>query len=195
MSASPLAGRHWKLGWLSICQNSYGLTRHPTADTLAPTRQELPVPQVAPSMVEPASQHEQTQDEVGLAGGSFVGRHREMAALKSALDIARRGRVQFVMLAGEPGIGKTRIAREFTGSLHKRIKPTSSAAPSYPDGLTKREVDVIRLVAVSKTDREIAEELVIGVRTVQSHVSSILSKLGSANRTEAANYASRAGLT
>ena len=44
--------------------------------------------------------------------GSFVGRQREMAELLAALDDALSGRGRLVMLVGEPGIGKTRIAQE-----------------------------------------------------------------------------------
>lgn len=43
-----------------------------------------------------------------------MGRHREMSALQAALDDARSGRGQIVMLVGEPGISKTSPAREFT---------------------------------------------------------------------------------
>ena len=67
-------------------------------------------------------------------------------------------------------------------------------APAFPDGLTQREVEVIRLVAAGRTDREIAEELVIGFRTASTHVANILNKTGSANRAEAASYATRHGL-
>ena len=66
--------------------------------------------------------------------------------------------------------------------------------PAYPDGLTQREVEVIRLVAAGKTDREIAEELIISVNTVGNHVRSILNKTGASNRTEAAAYAALRGL-
>jgi NarL family two-component system response regulator LiaR len=51
------------------------------------------------------------------------------------------------------------------------------------------------LVAAGKTDREIAEELFIALRTVTTHVGNILNKIGAANRTEAASYATRQGLT
>ena len=44
----------------------------------------------------------------------FVGRQREMAALRAALEHAQSGQGQLVMLVGEPGIGKTTIAKEFT---------------------------------------------------------------------------------
>ena len=46
------------------------------------------------------------------AGGIFVGRQREMAELTAALDDAMSGQGRIVMLAGEPGIGKTRTAQE-----------------------------------------------------------------------------------
>ena len=65
---------------------------------------------------------------------------------------------------------------------------------SYPDGLSEREVEVLRLVALGKTNSQIADELVISVNTVQRHVGNILTKTGQANRTQAASYAHRAGI-
>ena len=69
------------------------------------------------------------------------------------------------------------------------------AAPAYPGGLSQREVEVLRLVAAGKTDREIAEELIISFRTVGNHVRNILNKTNTINRTEAATYAAHQGLT
>lgn len=66
--------------------------------------------------------------------------------------------------------------------------------PDYPDGLSHREIEVLRLVAAGKTNQQIAEELVITMSTVANHVANILSKTGSANRAGAATYASRQGL-
>ena len=73
--------------------------------------------------------------------------------------------------------------------------PDASAAKAVAEaGLTQREVDVLRLVAVGKSNREIADNLVISLRTVAHHVTSILNKANVSNRTEAAVYAARLGL-
>jgi DNA-binding NarL/FixJ family response regulator len=64
-----------------------------------------------------------------------------------------------------------------------------------PDGLSPREIEVLRLIAAGKSNPQIADELVISLNTVQRHVSNILAKTGLANRTEAASFATRNGLT
>jgi DNA-binding CsgD family transcriptional regulator len=63
--------------------------------------------------------------------------------------------------------------------------------PAYPDGLTGREVEVLRLIAAGRSNREIAEELTISLKTVARHISNIFTKTRAANRTEAAAYAAR----
>ncbi len=60
--------------------------------------------------------------------------------------------------------------------------------------LTPREVEVLRLIAVGITDKEIADRLEISVLTVRKHVASIRKKMGAASRTEAAVVALREGL-
>jgi NarL family two-component system response regulator LiaR len=70
----------------------------------------------------------------------------------------------------------------------------SSDLPPTEEPLTKREVEVLQLVAQGLPNREIAETLVISERTVRTHVSNILAKLHLANRTQAALYALREGL-
>jgi DNA-binding NarL/FixJ family response regulator len=61
----------------------------------------------------------------------------------------------------------------------------------YPDGLSARELEVLRLISEGITNQAIATELYISEKTVNSHVSSILAKTGCANRAEAASYAVR----
>jgi DNA-binding CsgD family transcriptional regulator len=69
----------------------------------------------------------------------------------------------------------------------------SQARISEPDrmGLTVRELDVLRLVAAGRSNREIADELFISVKTASVHVSNILGKLGVTSRGEAAATAHR----
>ncbi len=73
-------------------------------------------------------------------------------------------------------------------------QPQRRAALTYPGGLTKREVEVLRLIAGGRSNQEIADELVISLNTVFRHVSNIFDKTGVANRAEAAAYATRHGL-
>jgi DNA-binding NarL/FixJ family response regulator/Tfp pilus assembly protein PilF len=61
--------------------------------------------------------------------------------------------------------------------------------PAYPAGLTAREVDVLRLLAQGLTYAQIAERLVVSWRTVNSHLTSIYSKLGVTSRSEATHFA------
>ena len=68
------------------------------------------------------------------------------------------------------------------------------AVSSGPSGLTQREVEVLRLIAAGKSNRQIADELVISHHTVNYHVKNIFSKTGSTNRAGAATYAAHHGL-
>jgi NarL family two-component system response regulator LiaR len=65
--------------------------------------------------------------------------------------------------------------------------------PPTPDPLTSRELDVLRLIAQGRSNREIAEDLVLAEKTVRTHVSNILGKLHLASRTQAALYALKEG--
>ncbi|MCI0896068.1 MAG: AAA family ATPase [Chloroflexi bacterium] len=75
------------------------------------------------------------------------------------------------------------------------LEARATRTPEYPSGLSQREVEVLRLIAAGKTDREIAEELFISFRTVGNHVRNILNKTDTVNRTEAATFAAHQGLT
>lgn len=62
------------------------------------------------------------------------------------------------------------------------------------DPLTPREIDVLKLIAEAHTSRQIAEALVVSVKTVESHRANILAKLGMRDRVELTRYAIRRGL-
>jgi NarL family two-component system response regulator LiaR len=71
--------------------------------------------------------------------------------------------------------------------MSKLGRPADRAGASEP--LTPREIDVLRLVALGRSNKEIAAELSLAVPTVTSHLRSILDKLHVQNRTQAAIYA------
>jgi DNA-binding NarL/FixJ family response regulator len=85
--------------------------------------------------------------------------------------------------------GPVQLAPEAAVRLMREVR-----TPEDPEVLTDRETDVLRLLAEGKANKEIARQLGIGERTVKSYVSSILAKLGVQSRTQAALYATRAGL-
>lgn len=63
-----------------------------------------------------------------------------------------------------------------------------------PGGLTRREIEVLRLVALGWTNRTVARKLWVTDETVKFHLSNIYRKLGVANRTEASRWAAERGL-
>ena len=66
-----------------------------------------------------------------------------------------------------------------------------------PGGLTEREVDILRLIAMGNSNREIADSLVLSIRTVERHISNVYAKLGVDGRTAraaATAHAFRLGL-
>jgi DNA-binding CsgD family transcriptional regulator len=70
----------------------------------------------------------------------------------------------------------------------------SRPVPAYPNGLSRREVEVLSLIAQGKSNPEIAAELSISLNTVTRHLNHIFAKIGTNNRTEAAVYAIQHGL-
>ena len=85
--------------------------------------------------------------------------------------------------------GQVQLAPEATARLMCEV-----SAPKDPQALTERETDVLKLIARGMANRQIARSLYIGEKTVKTHVSNILLKLGVNSRTQAALFAVRSGL-
>ena len=85
--------------------------------------------------------------------------------------------------------GQVQLAPEAAARLMREVR-----VPESSEGLTERETGVLKRVARGRANKEIARDLFVEERTVKSHVTSILRKLGVKSRTQAALYAVRTGL-
>ena len=134
-----------------------------------------------------------------IALTSFVTEDKVFPAIKA-------GAMGYLLKDSEPEDLITAIRKVNRGepSLHPVVakmvlqelsQPAQQEQQLTPDPLTEREVDIIRLVAQGLSNRQIAEQLVIGEATVRTHVGNVLNKLHLANRVQATLYALREGLT
>lgn len=115
---------------------------------------------------------------VGAVRAGAIGyllKDTESDALRRAIKAASEGQVQ--------------LSPEAAARLMRELRQ-----PEEPEPLTERETEVLRLVAAGRSNKEIARDLGIGEKTVKTHVSSVLGKLGLQSRTQAALYAVRSGL-
>lgn len=85
--------------------------------------------------------------------------------------------------------GQVQMAPEAAARLVREVR-----APESPEALSRREAEVLELLARGRSNKQIARFLYVGERTVKTHVSNILTKLGVRSRTQAALYAVRTGL-
>jgi len=86
------------------------------------------------------------------------------------------------------------IESQMLKGMLSEMKPNAGGPSPAAKNLTKREREILTLVAEGMSNREIAEKLVLSPETVKSHVAAILEKLNVSDRTQAAIYAVRNGL-
>lgn len=129
----------------------------------------------------------------------------EVIAITSVLEDSavigaiKAGAIGYLLKDADAEELRTAIQAAAAGQVH--LAPKAAArlmrevrAPDNPQSLTEREIDVLRLIAGGKANKEIAQALTIGEQTVKTHVSNILMKLGVQSRTQAALYAAQIGL-
>jgi DNA-binding CsgD family transcriptional regulator len=143
---------------------------------------------------------------IGINAGEPITDHDELfgAAVELCRDVAAKTAPGSIMVSGVvhdicagkgflfTAKGTLQVAGGEPIRLYE-VHPSPNAAvtrPSvYPDGLTKREVEVLSLIAEGRSNRDIAGSLFISLNTVARHVANILAKTNCANRTEATAYA------
>lgn len=148
----------------------------PVMDGVAATeaiRKELPDVEV----VALTSVLEDTSVVAAVRAGAigYILKNTEADELIRAIKAAAEGRVQ--------------LSPEAAARLVREVK-----APQNPEALTERETEVLRLIAQGLANKQIAQALHIGEKTVKTHVSSILAKLSVQSRTQAALFAVRIGM-
>jgi len=133
------------------------------------------VPKTVVLMLTSVLEDEQVIGAIRAGAIGYLLKDTEANELRDAIKAAAAGQVQLSPKAA------ARLMREVN-------------APHSPEVLTERETEVLRLLAMGQANKEIARSLQIGEKTVKTHVSNILGKLGLHSRTQAALYAVRIGL-
>ena len=119
---------------------------------------------------------------------------------KSIVDAVRAGAIGYLLKDTEAhelrraikaaAAGQVQLSHQVAARLMREVH-----SPDQPrDPLTARELDVLKLLAEGKSNKEISASMNIGEQTVKTHVSHVLDKLGVPSRTQAALYAIRVGM-
>ncbi|MBE0610980.1 MAG: AAA family ATPase [Dehalococcoidia bacterium] len=117
---------------------------------------------------------------------AHAGRHHRHAAAES---FEKAVEIYSVHGAGQPWLDHV-VALQ-----HRALGGRNGAlAAAYPDGLTEREVEVLRLLATGLSSKEIGDALVLSVRTVERHIANVYIKTGTHGRAQATAYALSHGL-
>lgn len=111
--------------------------------------------------------------EIGVDG--YVLKDSDSSVLKKAIFTICRG--------------DTFIQPELTPILKERMEEKKSSSSNFDDDLTRREIEVLKLLAEGLFNKEIAYTLDISEKTVKNHVSNIFKKINVSDRTQAAVYA------
>jgi predicted ATPase/DNA-binding CsgD family transcriptional regulator len=119
------------------------------------------------------------------------------AAIEVPLPALLRERHDHVLAATRNHLGNARFDAAWDAGSRLPLRDTVDLVPAVhaggdldaPDGLTAREVEVLAMVATGRSDAEVAEQLVVSIRTVHAHLRSIYRKLDVHTRTAATDYA------
>ena len=194
------AAHQW-LGW------SAGETGRATADAI----REAVTPQIARATLQAASAADVTDQLPRVAAPTLVLHRRDMAQIP--IDVPRalaeglpRGRlvvldgVQPTLFTEDPDAVVTMLMDFFCDGIEPPGEPAPAgpaaggrpAAP--PDSLSRREQEVLRLLAAGESNRQIARRLGLSPHTVERHVANLYRKIGARGRADATAYALRSGL-
>jgi DNA-binding NarL/FixJ family response regulator len=168
--------------------------RMPQMDGLAATREiKQRYPETSVLMVTMQENPDYLLEAVKAGAAGYVLKGSPNSQIMSAI----RG-----VLEGESPLNQELamyVIRHLGGGTAQETKPSSDSQSHkrpdpLPHSLTKRELEVLRLLAQGQTNQEIAQSLFLSALTVKTHVQRIISKLGVSDRTQAAVRAAELGL-
>ncbi|TFE19520.1 response regulator [Cohnella luojiensis] len=90
--------------------------------------------------------------------------------------------------------GQSVLESQVASKMMNRFRRPPQTASQPHEDLTDREMEVLKLIALGKSNQEIADDLFIGIKTVKYHLTNLFGKLSVEDRTQAAIYAHRNGL-
>jgi pimeloyl-ACP methyl ester carboxylesterase/DNA-binding CsgD family transcriptional regulator len=168
-------------------------------------------PQIARATMQAASAADVTDQLPRVAAPTLVLHPRDMTQIP--LEVARslamdlpRGRLvvlegaQPVLFTEKPGEVVSMLADFFCDGIEPAAAPTAVPAAAgghvmvRPDGLSRRELEVLRLVAAGESNSQIARRLGLSTHTVERHAANLYRKIGARGRADATAYALRNGL-
>jgi two-component system response regulator NreC len=127
--------------------------------------------------------------------------HEEKALLQEAIRVGAAGYILKRAVGSELMDAVRAVARgdlyihpAMTRALLTGTKAAADVGSGEPESLTSREVEVLKLIAAGYTNRQIADRLILSVRTVESHRANLMDKLGLHSRVELVRYAAGHGL-
>ena len=123
------------------------------------------------------------REAIRSGASGYIIKHAAEAELVSAIHTVEIGEIYV-----HPKLIRALLA------VPEAATPPAAAASAPGDLLTPREMDVLRLLAQGYTNRQIAEELSLSVRTVEGHRANLTEKLGLHSRVELVRYARQHGL-
>ncbi len=134
------------------------------------------------------------QPELGRTYLSYARMMMERAGRgdgERASELGRRARRIFEELGMELFVPQ---AEALAATLEARPPTRSEQRSGLPSRLSGREVEVLRIIALGRTNQQIADELILSIKTVARHISNIFVKTGADNRAAATAYAFKHGL-
>ncbi len=127
---------------------------------------------------------------------SFAENHMVFSAIKAGASgyiMKDTSSDDLIQAIRDTYLGKAALGPDIARRLMEELQENGTV-DNRPNDLTEREVEILQHMALGRTNQEIADELYLSERTVRTHVTNILAKLGLSNRTQAVLYALRQGI-